>query len=160
MMRKTSDYSIGEFLIEGDYDYGRIISIAEHTHRRKLTFLLVWHRENGFTIMQSATDAICSPWLARHVPKDIMRRFLFDAFVGVELPDVPVPGTIREPVVSVPEYEEKAVIKPVTESVDRKARTADVPVVNATVELPVDDVQGVGEVIEDTGKTYPAFDFP
>ena len=126
-MQKASDYVIGDSITEKGYNYGRIVSVMMHP-TRPLIFFLVFHSETGFSILSSVSDAACDMWVARFIPKEVMKRFLFDAFTGVDLPDVTTPGTPRNPILTVPTYhmhkhhpkvevkpEVKPVIKPITD---------------------------------------------
>jgi hypothetical protein len=87
--KHASEFLIGDRLIDRNgNDLGRIMAIADHPTRPFIYFLCANEREE-YTIMATLTDALCSPWLPRQVPKTVMERFLFDAYVGVDLPPFP-----------------------------------------------------------------------
>jgi hypothetical protein len=107
MKKKASDYQVGELLVEFD---GRpadaIISMMDDPYRITRAYILTRSAIDGsFSIYACLKDAMCEPNIARSVPEEVMRQFLWDAFVGMELWRSPEKPEFRVPLQDGPKYE-------------------------------------------------------
>jgi len=93
--KKAFDYEPGELLWEGEkFSPGRIMSMRSHP-RRPMVYFLCRNDKNEYTIMVALADATCEPWVARHIPGEIMDELFMDAFVGYILPKPVMPERFR-----------------------------------------------------------------
>jgi len=109
MTKKASDLEIGDMVIkhDGNHSAGTIISKMDDPERITKTYFLVRSPEGAWTIYGALKNTHCELYLTRNIPEAVMRKFLFDAFVGVDLVYNPELQE-RIPLLNVPTYETKA----------------------------------------------------
>jgi len=116
MKKRYDEYSVGELLLEFDArPAGVIISMMEDPYRATRAYLLVRSADGSFSILSCLKDALCEPHAAKHIPEQVMRSFLWDAFIGMELHRSPERPESRVPMLDpLPKYdvpEKKELIK-------------------------------------------------
>lgn len=165
MKKRYDEYNVGELLLEFDArPVGTIISMMEDPYRATRAYLLVRSADGSFTILVCLKDALCEPHVAKNIPEQVMRNFLWDAFVGMELhhsneePGNRVPMLDPLPKYEVPEKKElikvednrpKPVLTPVPPGEETAFPQGGTPVPESQVEIPP----------EEEKKMLPEFDF-
>lgn len=106
MKKKASEYNVGELLLEFDgSSAGTIISIMDDPYRVTRAYVLTRASNGSFSIFGCLKDAMCEPHVARSIPEEVMRQFLWDAFVGMELWRSAEKPEFRVPLMDAPKYE-------------------------------------------------------
>lgn len=166
MKKRAEDYAIGELLMEFDgHPAGTIISMADDPFRITRAYLLIRCADGHFSIFSCLKDAMCSLSVPRKIPEQVMKKFLWDAFVGMELRYSPEAPAQRVPVLDpLPEY--KSPSRPVPLPMPT-------PIVQMTEPIPTGEESSFpkgSDVPEDHGQTeeipvdsekrmLPEFDF-
>ena len=107
--KRYQEFQIGDRFFESEgFPESVVVSRAECPVSKTRAYLLVRSDDARWTIYQCLRDARCEPVVARMIPQEVMKQFLFDAFIGCLLPDRILPDApqSRCPVESIPEYTE------------------------------------------------------
>jgi hypothetical protein len=106
MKKRASEYNVGELLMEFDgRPAGTVISKMDDPYRVTRAYILVRSADGSWTIYSCLKDAMCDLCLVRNVPEQVMRQFLWDAFVGMELEPISAKPAVRVPILDpLPSY--------------------------------------------------------
>jgi hypothetical protein len=80
MKKKATEYVIGDRFFEYDRDAGTVFSLAIDERCLNRAYILVRSDVGIFTIFSCFRDAVCEPYVARNIPRQVLTQFLFDVY--------------------------------------------------------------------------------
>ena len=166
MKRRADEYNVGELLMEFDgRPAGTIISMADDPYRITRAYLLTRYADGNFAIFTCLKDAMCEPTVPRQIPEQVMKQFLWDAFVGMALERSPEYPAARVPLLDpLPKYDAPMRHAPIpAPPQDMRVREEPVPAGEESC-FPKGPAVSVPEVpaeepTRDDGRMLPEFDF-